>query len=309
MKHFLSTRQFTSRRQIEEFLGTAHHIHMRSCKQQWHFISNLNDKLLAVVRNEPSTRTRLSFEAAVKRMGGDVLNVNLASSSEKKGETFQDTIKTVSQYCDGIIVRHSRNGAAEEAASVASVPVINAGDGSGEHPTQALLDLFTIWTEKGQIDGLKVLISGDVKHSRTTHSLLGLLRHFDVQVWTDAPAAMPIPEEYTQGWGERLKECVVRKLALPEADVLYLVRPQKERWGLDRTLWYSTMHADRDVLDLLSPQAVIMHPLPKTDELPHEAEQDPRCVIWKQVFNGLPVRIALLDQIFRGEDVDWLKPA
>jgi len=233
---------------------------------------------------EPSTRTRLSFECAALRLGGRTLSVENAfeNASVAKGESLHDTVKVVCQYGDVIVLRHPDRGAAEEAARVSTVPVINAGDGVGHHPTQALLDLYTIRQEKGQIDGNKILIWGDIDHARTVNSLTTLLEQYDVEV---------IKRSLLES---------VDEAALREADVIYMTRPQKERIDNGHRHFHPEHHyygIEKAMLPLLKKEAIIMHPLPRTAELPEEVENDPRAVFFKQIGYGVQVRMALLASV------------
>jgi len=197
-------------------------------------LTDLSGKVLATLFFEPSTRTRLSFEAAMHRLGGDVITVAEAkSSSAAKGESLHDTIKTVEGYADVIVLRHPKIGAAEEAARATDRPVINAGDGAGEHPTQSLLDLYTIKKEKGKVEGLKIALAGDLKNGRTVHSLSRLLRNYTVSFLLVSPDPLRMPEEIVEelrSQGIEVNETDDLNEAIGSADVLYMTRIQKERF-------------------------------------------------------------------------------
>ena len=236
-------------------------------------------KILATVFFEPSTRTRLSFETAFLRNSGQVISVEngFDNLSNKKGETFHDCIKTISQYADLIVFRHPKTGAATEAASVADCPVINAGDGRGEHPTQAILDLYTIYKEKGRIDGLKIGVVGDVQRARTIHSFIKLARLYDTTIRTHDLLSDDLDFDYS------------------DYDVIYMSRFQSERTLELTDLWRRT-ELKQTPIDLakVKSDAIIIHPLPRGPELPSTFDSDPRACYWKQVKYGVEVRKELM---------------
>lgn len=260
----------------------------------------LNNKIVATLFFEPSTRTKTSFHAAIKKLGGDYIDLDADTCSIAKGESLKHTIRTASELTDAIIMRHSQNGAVQEAAEISKVPIINAGDGDNEHPTQALLDIYTMrywfpywWNGGGNIT---VTFSGDVRHSRAAHSLIRLLRaKGGVRIFLHGLAY----QDRDRDWpGCNLVEN--RDDVLPHTDVLYLIRPQRERWSNNTwtTFHYDSNKVCQKDLDILKGDAIIMHPLPANEELTEEAESDKRCVIWQQVQNGLLVRMTLLRRIF-----------
>jgi aspartate carbamoyltransferase catalytic subunit len=259
--------------------------------------------IMATLFYEPSTRTRFSFETAMHRLGGRVISTESAAefSSVSKGETLEDTIRILNGYADMIVLRHYEVGAAQRAARVSRAPVINAGDGVGQHPTQALLDLYTIQKEIGHLDGLRIAMVGDLAQGRTVRSLAYLLGKFrNVRMWFVAPPLLKMKEDilgYLRHHGVRYEENSVLEKVLPEVDVVYQTRIQKERFG-DRLADYEQCRGqyiiDRTSLELMRPEAIVMHPLPRVDEITPEVDSDPRAAYFRQAENGLYVRMALL---------------
>ncbi|MFQ5837722.1 MAG: aspartate carbamoyltransferase [Thermoplasmata archaeon] len=264
---------------------------------------NLKGKVLATLFFEPSTRTRLSFEAAVQRLGGRVLNFGMPeATSITKGETLADTVRMVEAYSDIIVLRHPQEGAARLAAEFSEKPVINAGDGAGQHPTQTLLDLFTIWDEKGIIEGNRVVLLGDLKYGRTVHSLAYALALLGAQLTFLAPPTLQMPREIVDmvnAFGTKPKEVGDLKEAMREADVLYVTRIQKERFPDPQE--YQTVagsyRIDLHILREAKKDLIIMHPLPRVTEIAAEVDRTPHALYFKQAFNGVPVRMALLTLI------------
>jgi aspartate carbamoyltransferase catalytic subunit len=260
-------------------------------------------RLMATLFYEPSTRTRFSFEAAMHRLGGRVISTENAAefSSVAKGETLEDTIRIMNGYVDVIVLRHSEVGAAKRAAAISRVPIINAGDGVGQHPTQALLDLYTIHKEIGSIDGLKIAMVGDLAQGRTVRSLTYLLSKFkDIQMYFVAPPLLKMKEDILEHLRERgawFAEETTLDRVLPEVDVVYQTRVQKERFG-DRIADYESCRGiyilNQDSLRLMKSHAIIMHPLPRLEEIAMEVDQDRRAAYFRQAQNGLFVRMALL---------------
>ena len=263
----------------------------------------LHGRIMATLFYEPSTRTRLSFEAAMLRLGGGVVGTESASqfSSVAKGETLEDTVRIVSGYCDVMVLRHFDVGASKRAAAVSSVPVINAGDGPGQHPTQALLDLYTIRKERGSIDGLRIAMVGDLANGRTVRSLSYLLSKFDgVDITFVAPPAVSMGSDIKAHLDERgvaYRETEALDPVLPEVDVVYQTRIQKERFA-DRMDEYRRVSGvyimDGPALARMRPGAVLMHPLPRVDEIREEVDADPRAAYFRQARNGVFIRMALL---------------
>ncbi len=271
-------------------------------------ITDYHNRIMATLFYEPSTRTRFSFETAMHRLGGRVISTENAAefSSVAKGETLEDTIRIMNGYADVIVLRHNEEGAAKRAAAVSRVPLINAGDGVGQHPTQALLDLYTIRNEIGAIDGLRIAMVGDLAQGRTVRSLAYLLSKFrDVKMYFVAPPVLKMKEDilahlrkYNVWYAE---ESTLEKV-LPQVDVVYQTRVQKERFG-DRIAEYEQCRGvyviSKEYLRLLKPNAIIMHPLPRLDEITMDVDQDPRAAYFRQAQNGLYVRMALLTLVLK----------
>jgi aspartate carbamoyltransferase catalytic subunit len=264
----------------------------------------LEGKVLSTLFYEPSTRTRLSFESAMARLGGKVISTENAKefSSTIKGESLEDTIRTVSNYCDGIVLRHYEEGSAKKAAKVSPVPIINAGDGKGQHPTQALLDLYTIFREFNKIEGLKIAMIGDLAFGRTVRSLCYLLGMFrDVEIILVSPQNLkmrPDIKEYLQRHSVKFSEESEINKILPEADIIYMTRIQKERTlPQDFEQAKGKYVIDLSNLSLIRTSSRILHPLPHVEEinLPLEVEEnDDRIAYFRQVQNGLYMRMAIL---------------
>ena len=258
---------------------------------------------LSTLFYEPSTRTRLSFEAAMLRLGGGVIGTENARefSSAIKGETVEDTVRIVAGYADAIVLRHYEQGAAKRAAAVATVPILNAGDGPGEHPTQALLDLYTIQHELGRIDGLRVALVGDLRFGRTARSLARLLRlTTDVELIFVSPPAVPMgPDVLAELDAAQVRYREEGDLAsvLPQVDVVYQTRIQRERFATpeEYEATKGVYVIDRQAMSLLRPEAIVLHPLPRVDEIAPEVDADPRAAYFRQAENGVFVRMALLE--------------
>ena len=254
------------------------------------------DKILANLFFEPSTRTSSSFHSAMMRLGGKVIPINeVTYSSVVKGENLEDTVRTLECYADVIVLRHSEIGAAQRAADVCEIPIINAGDGTGEHPTQALLDIFTIQQERGTIDGLHVAVVGDLLHGRTVHSLVKLLRHFDTRISFVAPEQLQIPDAYIRPGEQKF---AALEEVIKTADVVYMTRVQKERLTVELTQEQEkTYWMTEDLMSVAKDDMVLMHPLPRVKEIPSEIDADPRAAYFRQMRYGLYMRMAILDQV------------
>ena len=263
-------------------------------------------KIMASLFYEPSTRTRFSFESAMIRLGGRCISTESARefSSIAKGETLEDSIRVINGYADVIVIRHNEVGAAKRAAAVSQIPVINAGDGIGQHPTQALLDLYTIQKELGNIDGLKIAMVGDLAQGRTVRSLTYLLSKFErVKIYFVAPETLKMKEDILQHLEEHhiwyAEETDLTKVA-PEVDVVYQTRIQKERFG-DRIEDYERSRGiyiiDPSILKLMNKRSIVMHPLPRVDEITIDVDTDQRAAYFRQAQNGLFVRMALLSMV------------
>ncbi len=264
----------------------------------------LKGKILATLFFEPSTRTRLSFETAMQRLGGGVVSMASGeSSSAAKGETVADTAMTVSQYADAIVIRHPRLGSAKEAADAAPIPVINAGDGAGQHPTQALLDVYTIHKELGSMKDLKIALAGDLKNGRTVHALVEILSLYGAHLYFVSPGLLKMPEEITAGLkskGVEITETEDLIQASKQADLLYMTRIQKERFSdlaeYERVKGSYVVNAK--FLEALGKDITILHPLPRVDEIHSEVDQYSGAAYFRQVRNGVFIRMALLAMIF-----------
>jgi aspartate carbamoyltransferase len=296
-KDILSVKQF-SRRDLEYIYGVAHEMHEMVTRVG--SFDLLKGKILANLFYEPSTRTSSSFTSAMERLGGSVIPINeVRYSSVSKGESLPDTVRTLEAYADVIVLRHPEVGSAALAAQYARKPIINAGDGVGEHPTQALLDLFTIQEELGHIDGLTVTMLGDLKYGRTVHSLARLLTLYDVRLNYVSPAILPMPEEVVAEVAEKgIPQQVFTRLedVIPQTDVLYVTRVQKERFSDPEAyevvkgmfvITPETMQLAKDVM-------IVMHPLPRVGEISMEVDDDPRAAYFRQMEYGLYTRMALL---------------
>jgi aspartate carbamoyltransferase catalytic subunit len=263
----------------------------------------LKGYVLGALFFEPSTRTRLSFETAMLRLGGGVVGFATAgSTSAAKGESLADTIRTVDQYVDVIAMRHPQIGSAREAAEVADAPVINGGDGAGQHPTQALLDLFTIQSERGQVDGNTLVLCGDLKYGRTVHAGVELYKHYDCKLIFVAPDRLQMPPEITSRLrqsGVEVEETSDLELALRQADVLYMTRIQKERF--EDPAEYERLKGSyvltREMVERIRPDVTVMHPLPRVDEITTDVDSLPNAAYFRQAQNGVYVRMALFSLV------------
>ena len=299
-KDILHGNQF-SRKQIDAIIKVASELEKELKKKD--SLNLLKGKILATLFFEPSTRTRLSFEAAMQRLGGGVISMgSVESSSVAKGETLTDTVRTVSQYADVIVIRHPRAGSAKEAADAVPIPVINAGDGIGQHPTQALLDIYTIKKELGSMKNLKVSLVGDLKNGRTVHALVEILSHFAVSLYFVSPSLLRMPEEITVQLKE--KGCDVTEtedlaLAASRSDLIYMTRIQKERFT-DLSEYERVKGSyiiNREFIDRLKKKITILHPLPRVDEINPDVDAYPGAAYFRQMRNGVYVRMALLSMI------------
>jgi aspartate carbamoyltransferase catalytic subunit len=266
----------------------------------------LPGRVLAALFFEPSTRTRLSFESAMLRLGGGCLGfADKQVSSTAKGESLRDTIRVVEAYCDAIVIRHHLEGAARVAAEATERPVINGGDGANQHPTQTLLDLYTIQKEKGRIDGLRIGFLGDLKYGRAVHSLVETLCHFDVSLTLISPRSLRLPDQLRARLRE--KDIPVREASeiLPAAadvDILYTTRIQKERFPdpLDYERVKNVYQVSRGLLTDVKEDITIMHPLPRVTEISPDLDDYPRAAYFRQSANGVTVRRALLALVLGG---------
>jgi aspartate carbamoyltransferase catalytic subunit len=259
----------------------------------------LKGKILATLFFEPSTRTRLSFEAAMLKLGGSTIGFADAEiASVRKGENLADTIRTVENYANVIALRHPLEGAAKLAAEFSKVPILNGGTGAEEHPTQALMDLYTIKKEKGKIDGLKIALLGDLRYGRTVHSLAYALSLYDIELYLISPESLRMRREVIRAVKNRISIFEDKSLEkiIPQIDVLYVTRIQKERFpdpaeyvkvkGIYRISLETLRNARKDL--------ILLHPLPRLDEIAPEVDNKPQARYFQQVWNGIVVRMALL---------------
>ena len=299
LRNLISIQDF-DREQIDEILDVATKMEDVAVKRS----KDLESKIMAVLFFEPSTRTRLSFESAMLRLGGSVLGFAEAgtSSAGGKGETLADTIRTVERYADVIVMRHPLDGSARVAAEFASIPVINAGSGSEEHPTQALLDLYSIKKLKGKIDGLIISLCGDLKYGRTVHSLGMGLSHYNVKIKLAAPEQLrmkPAIISEMKEAGVEVEQVDSVDEAMKDVDVVYMTRIQKERFPDIRE--YDKVKGQFRIgmsqAKLLKEDAIVLHPLPRVDELSADLDKLPQAKYFDQVYNGVILRMAVLKMI------------
>jgi aspartate carbamoyltransferase catalytic subunit len=294
-KHVVSMRDLT-RDDVEFILHYAERM-MPYAKAG---VRMLENRILALLFFEPSTRTQLSFDSAMKRLGGSTLSLTSEESSVLKGETLADTIKVVEGYADAIVLRHPKEGAARMASEISRIPIINGGDGAGHHPTQTLLDLYTIKKES-HLDNLDIALLGDLKYGRTAHSLAYALNMFDANIALVAPEGLQMPKHIVDTLNSvRLVEEVDE--VIRDVDVLYVTRIQKERFP-DPTEYLRVAKSYRltlRVLERVRENLIIMHPLPRVDEIAPEVDQTKHARYFKQAFYGIPVRMALLAILLNG---------
>ncbi|MHA1675452.1 MAG: aspartate carbamoyltransferase [Promethearchaeota archaeon] len=304
----ISAKQF-ERTDVEEFIELA----LKIEKDKEKFTSALHGKVMATLFFEPSTRTRLSFESAMLRLGGSVTGFSEAgTSSVKKGETLADTIRTVANYADIIVIRHSKEGAAKLAQQFSDIPIINAGNGSQEHPTQGLLDVLAIHDLKGTVDNLNVGLIGDLKYGRTVHSVAHFFSNFKSNLFFISPEQLKM--QY------RVKDSLTLKKAnfvetsdfreiLPKLDVIYMTRIQKERFAdLEEYARVKDMFIlTEDDLKIIKEDAIILHPLPRVNEIDPVIDKDPRAKYFEQTYYGLMMRKAILASILLNDPLESLK--
>lgn len=295
-RHVISVKDF-SREEIDYILDTAEKLEPVAKGEKR--LRLLDGKIIALLFFEPSTRTRLSFEAAVHRLGGQVLHLgSVEASSVMKGENLADTMRVISNYADIIVLRHPLDGSARMATEFASVPIINGGDGSVNHPTQTFLDLFTIRRES-HLEGLKIAMAGDLKYGRTVHSLCHALSLYGAEMTFVSPPELRMPSEIVrdlQKNGISVKETDSLEEIIGDVEVLYMTRVQKERF-LDPEEYEKVKNKLKITGDLLStadPSLKILHPLPRVDEIFPEVDSTPHASYFKQAFYGIPIRMALL---------------
>ncbi len=293
----LSVRQF-SRDNLAYILDVANE--MRAVVKRVGSTDLLKGHVLACVFYEPSTRTSSSFIAAMSRLGGSVIPINeVRYSSVTKGESLPDTIRTLESYADVIVLRHPEVGASQVAAEYARKPIINAGDGVGEHPTQALLDLYTIQSELGTLDGLHVAMVGDLRYGRTVHSLAKLLCLYDVRLTFVSPELLRLPLDVlndVKAHGRPVAETYNVQDVIADVDVLYVTRVQRERFA-DQAQYEEVKDfyvITPELMEQAKERMIIMHPLPRVNEISYALDKDPRAAYFRQMENGMYIRMALL---------------
>lgn len=285
-----------SKQELLYILKTAKQVGNNPAK----YSSSLKGSIMAAMFFEPSTRTRLSFVSAMEQLGGQVIGFSTSSvTSIQKGESLWDTVKMIQQYSNVMVIRHILDGAARLAAEASTVPVINGGDGSNQHPTQTILDLYTMQNAKGTLDGLHVGFIGDLKYGRTVHSLVVALSYFNSTFYFISPQALKIPDNYLaelKEKGIRYFETQDLSAALPRLDILYVTRIQKERFAepLEYQKYKGIYKITVDTLKNAKPELKIMHPLPRVDEISKEVDNTSHAIYFQQASNGIPVRKALL---------------
>jgi aspartate carbamoyltransferase len=299
-KDILDGAQFT-REEIEHIMTVADRF--RQELEDKPSLDLMKGYVLATLFFEPSTRTRLSFETAMHRLGGNVIGFSSAeSSSTSKGETLADTIRTVDRYADVIAMRHPQIGSAKEAAAVANAPILNGGDGAGQHPTQALLDLYTVQKERGKVDGMTIVLCGDLKNGRTVHAGVEMYKHYHCKLVMVAPEQLKMPADIVarlRSHGLQVEETANLEEALAKGDVLYMTRIQKERFA-DPTE-YERLRGSyiltREMVERIKPDITIMHPLPRVNEITTDVDSLSNAAYFRQVGNGVFIRMALIASV------------
>lgn len=301
-RDLISIKDF-SKKEIEGVFAVAEEMESIAAGKE---VSKLLDgKILATLFFEPSTRTQFSFQVAMNRLGGSVIGISDPKiSSLAKGEDFDDTIRIIDSYVDGIVIRDKTAGSAQTAAEIAQKPVINAGDGANEHPTQALLDLYTIKKEKGQIEGVKIALLGDIKYARTYHSLIPALAMFGAQMVFVSPEELEPPEslltQLKMDFNVEVRQYRNIMDVIKEVDIIRVCRIQKERFPSEKE--YNKVKksyiVNRELLKYGKKDLIVMHGLPRIDELDRDLDDTPHAAYFRQAYNGIPVRMALLSLIF-----------
>ena len=299
--HVISAKQLT-RGDIESVLDRASTI----AADPSAYAGRHEGKLLGLLFFEPSTRTKMSFSAAMKRLGGNIVDMGpVDASSVKKGESLADTVRVIEGYADALVLRHPSEGSAKMAGEFVDVPLINAGDGAGQHPTQTLLDLYTI-RENAGLDGLTIGVMGDLKYGRTVHSLAHALTNFEADQHFISPETLALPRNVRYDLheaGSSVKEHTDMEQILPSLDVLYVTRIQRERFP-DESEYREVAgqyQIDAEVLEAAADDLVVMHPLPRVDEIAPDVDGTDHARYFQQAHNGVPVRMALLDQLLGGQ--------
>jgi aspartate carbamoyltransferase catalytic subunit len=304
MRHVISVQDFSA---DEIILVLDRAEQMVSTARGEAVLDILRGKVLACIFYEPSTRTRLSFETAMHRLGGSVVGfAGPEATSVVKGETLADTIRMVSGYADAVVLRHPREGAARLATEFSDVPILNAGDGAGQHPTQTMLDLFTIRTETGRLEGLNISLVGDLRYGRTVHSLAIALAKLGNTINLVSPPGLEMPGEvvgFLRDTGRFGKACHSPEEVISGTDILYVTRIQKERFPdpVEYEKVAGVYRVDPDLVSRGPPGMIILHPLPRVNEITPEVDKMPQARYFVQAFNAVPVRMALLAMVMGGE--------
>ena len=290
-----------SREEINYILSISHSMEPLAAKGS----DMLKGKILATLFFEPSTRTRLSFEAAMLKLGGSTIGFADAEiASVRKGENLADTVRTVENYADIKALRHPLEGAAKLAAEFSKVPILNAGSGAEEHPTQALMDLYTVQKEKGRIDGLKIALVGDLRYGRTVHSLAYALSLYNIELYLISPESLRMRHEVIRAIKNKISiiEDTNLEKIIPQIDVLYVTRIQKERFPdpAEYAKVKGIYKIDLKTLKNAKKDMIILHPLPRLDEIAAEVDSTPQARYFRQVWNGIVVRMALLALVLGG---------
>jgi aspartate carbamoyltransferase catalytic subunit len=303
LKHLISATQFADRELLGELFQSAQQMERDDVQRTLRV--SLSGRILATIFYEPSTRTRLSFEAAMQKLGGGILTAENAreNSSAAKGESIADAIRVIGGYADVIVMRHYEEGTAKAAAAISPVPLINAGDGPGEHPTQALVDIYSIRKELGGVESIRIALVGDLLYGRTIHSLLQLLCLYPgVTVDLISPENLRLPSKYIemlQQAGVSFRESDTLDESISAADVVYITRVQRERFSDIREYEAikDSYFIDKQMAERMKPRAILMHALPRVNEISPEVDANPRAAYFRQAKNGLYVRMALLEHL------------
>jgi len=303
MKHFINTEDMT-RADLDELLALSEKVAANPEK----YAEALKGKVVATIFFEPSTRTRLSFESAILRTGAGLIsteNANESSSAGKKSETIEDTVRMLSGYADAIVMRHPANDSATKAVSVSTVPILNGGSGSFAHPTQSLLDAFTIKRARGSLDNVKIAFCGDLKLGRTANSLIKLLSKYDgTQVWALSTPGMELTPDVVDFMKKaKIPYTVCKSFEdIPQnVDAIYQTRFQKERVTDGMVVQDSSLVITPKVMQRFSAVTLVMHPLPRVDEICTTFDSDPRAIYFEQAHNGVPTRMAVLLKLLGGD--------
>jgi aspartate carbamoyltransferase catalytic subunit len=296
-RDIISIGDFT-REEINYILNSSHAMEPLAAKGS----DMLKGKILATLFFEPSTRTRLSFEAAMLKLGGSTIGFAEAEiTSVRKGENLADTIRTVENYADIVALRHPLEGAAKLAAEFSKVPILNAGSGAEEHPTQAIMDLYTLQKEKGKIDGLKIALVGDLRYGRTVHSLAYALSLYNVELYLISPENLRMRPEVIRTIKNKIPIVEESNLEniIPQVDVLYVTRIQKERFpdAAEYAKVKGAYRIDLQTIKKAKKNMIIMHPLPRVDEIAAEVDNTPQARYFQQVWNGIVIRMTLLSLV------------